>query len=157
MSVLHGKTLLITGGGSGIGLAAAKLVAANGAQVIITGRTQRALEAGVAEIGHGAIAIQGDIANPGHHHHVADEIRRRFGGLDIYFANAGTIVIETSHQVDVDEFDTQFATSARGVFFGVQKVCPVVASRWVDHSDPLDRQQQRARGPCGLCRQQSGD
>jgi NAD(P)-dependent dehydrogenase (short-subunit alcohol dehydrogenase family) len=126
MSVLRGKTALVTGGASGIGLAAAKLFAANGAQVIITARTQRALDAAVAEIGDGAIAIQGDVSDLAHHVHVAQDIRRRFGQLDIYFANAGVIVIKPSSEVGIDEFDAQFAINVRGVFFGVQKVVPLL-------------------------------
>lgn len=126
MDILHGKTALVTGGASGIGLAAAKLFADNGAQVIITGRRQDALDAAVAEIGHGAIAIKGDISDLAHHDHVVHEVRQRFGGLDIYFANAGVIVITPSNQVGVDEFDAQFATNARGVFFGVQKIAPLL-------------------------------
>jgi NAD(P)-dependent dehydrogenase (short-subunit alcohol dehydrogenase family) len=126
MSVLNGKTALVTGGASGIGLAAAKLFADNGAQVIVTGRRQQALNAAVAEIGNGAFAIQGDISDLAHHDQVVREVRERFGGLNIYFANAGMIVIKPSNQVGVDEFDAQFATNARGVFFGVQKIAPLL-------------------------------
>lgn len=126
MGVLHGKTALVTGGASGIGLAAAKLFADNGAQIVITGRRQSALDAAVAEIGHGAIAIRGDISDLAHHDHVVHEVRQRFGRLDIYFANAGVIVIKPASEVGVDEFDAQFATNARGVFFGVQKIVPLL-------------------------------
>ncbi|MDH2384498.1 glucose 1-dehydrogenase [Bradyrhizobium sp. CER78] len=126
MSVLRGKTALVTGGASGIGLAAAKLFAANGAQVIITARTQPALDAAVAEIGDRTLAIQGDVSDLAHHEQVAQDIRRRFGGLDIYFANAGVIVIRPSSEVGIDEFDAQFAINVRGVFFGVQKVAPLL-------------------------------
>ncbi len=126
MGVLHGKTALITGGNSGIGLAAAKLFADNGAKVIITGRRQESLDAAVAEIGQGAFAIRGDVADLMHHDQVVSEVRRRFGALDVYFANAGVIVTTHSSQVGADEFDAQFATNARGVFFGVQKIAPLL-------------------------------
>ena len=57
-------------------------------------------------------------------------LSRRFGSdlaeLDIYFANAGMIVLTPSSRVGVEEFDAQFATNARGVFFGVQKVAPLL-------------------------------
>ncbi len=126
MSILKDKTALITGGASGIGLAAAKLFAASGARVIVTGRRRQALDLAVAEIGNGAFAIQGDTSDIAHHDQVADEIRQRFGGLDIYFANAGIIVINPSSQATVDEFDAQFGTNTRGVFFGVQKIAPLL-------------------------------
>jgi NAD(P)-dependent dehydrogenase (short-subunit alcohol dehydrogenase family) len=126
MGTLSGKTALVTGGSSGIGLAAAKLFAENGAQVIVTGRSQEALDAAIANIGNAAFAIRGDVSDLKHHDHVVSEVRQRFGGLDIYFANAGLIVITPSSQVGVEEFDAQFAINARGVFFGVQKVTPLL-------------------------------
>jgi len=126
VGVLNGKTALVTGGNSGIGLAAAKLFADNGAQVIVTGRRQEALDAAVADIGKTAFAIRGDVSDLAHHDQVIAEVRQRFGGLDIYFANAGIIVLTPSSQVSVEEFDAQFATNARGVFFGVQKVAPLL-------------------------------
>lgn len=126
MDILKGKTALVTGGASGIGFAAAKLFAANGARVIITGRRQQALDVAVAEIGNGTFAIQGDISDLAHHDQVVRDVREQLGGLDIYFANAGMIVATPSSQVGVDEFDAQFATNTRGVFFGVQKIAPLL-------------------------------
>lgn len=126
MGILNGKTALVTGGNSGIGLAAAKIFANNGAQVIVTGRRQEALEAAVADIGNAAFAIRSDVSDLASHDQVVAEVRQRFGGLDIYFANAGMIVITPSSQVGVEEFDAQFASNTRGLFFGVQKVAPLL-------------------------------
>jgi NAD(P)-dependent dehydrogenase (short-subunit alcohol dehydrogenase family) len=126
MGILNGKTALVTGGSSGIGLAAAKLFADSGARVIITGRRREALDMAVAEIGNATFAIRGDVADLTHHDQVAAEVRQRFGRLDIYFANAGMIVLTPTSRVGVEEFEAQFATNARGVFFGVQKVAPLL-------------------------------
>lgn len=126
MKELAGKVALITGGGSGIGLACAKVFAAEGAQVIVTGRRQPALDAAVRQIGSGALGIGGDVASPLHHASLADEISRRFGGLDIYMANAGINTIRLSAEVSEAEFDEQFAVNTRGVFFGVQKMAPIL-------------------------------
>jgi len=126
MGILNGKTALVTGGNSGIGLAAAKLFADSGAQVIITGRRQEALDAAVADIGNAVFAIRGDVSDLTHHDQVVTEVRQRFGRLDIYFANAGMIVLTPSSRVGIEEFDAQFATNTRGVFFGVQKVAPLL-------------------------------
>jgi len=126
MDILNGKTALVTGGNSGIGLAAAKLFADSGAQVIITGRRQETLDAAVADIGHAVFAIRGDVSDLTHHDQVVAEVRQRFGRLDIYFANAGMIVLTPSSRVGIEEFDAQFATNTRGVFFGVQKVAPLL-------------------------------
>lgn len=126
MNRLQGKTALITGGNSGIGMATAERFAAEGARVIVTARRQSVLDAAVRRIGHGAIGICGDVADIEHHAAVADEVRERFGALDIYVANAGVNTITPSAQVTPEEFDAQFNVNARGVFFGVQHVAPII-------------------------------
>jgi NAD(P)-dependent dehydrogenase (short-subunit alcohol dehydrogenase family) len=126
MALLTGKTAMITGGTSGIGLAIARLFAAEGAQVIVSGRREDAARDAVRQIGSGAAHILGDIADPAFHARAADEIAERFGGLDAYIANAGINTIRHSGDVPEAEYDAQFATNARGVFIGVQKVVPVL-------------------------------
>jgi len=126
MTDLVGKVAVITGGNSGIGLASAKLFAEQGAQVVITGRRQRALDDAVRAIGPAASAIRGDVADPAHHREVAEVVRERFGGADIYMANAGVNTITVSDQVSEAEFDTQFGINARGAFFGVQAIAPAL-------------------------------
>jgi NAD(P)-dependent dehydrogenase (short-subunit alcohol dehydrogenase family) len=126
MGVLEGQVALITGGNSGIGLAAAKIFAAEGAHVVITGRRQKTVEAAAAQIGLGALGLTGDVGNVAHHEAVAGEIARRFGGLDIYMANAGVNIIKNSADVSRSDYDEQFATNTRGVFFGVQKMLTVM-------------------------------
>lgn len=126
MNTLAGKIALITGGNSGIGLTAAKLFAAEGAQVIITGRRLSAVDEAVEEIGFGALGIQGDVADIAHHVAVADRIRNDFGALDIYMANAGVNTIRNSLEVSAEEFDMHFAINTRGTFFGVQAMAPIL-------------------------------
>jgi NAD(P)-dependent dehydrogenase (short-subunit alcohol dehydrogenase family) len=126
MSRLSGKVALVTGGNSGIGMATAELFAAEGAQVIVTARRQDVLDQAVRRIGHGAIGIQGDVADIAHHAFVAGEVQARFGKLDIYVANAGVITVSPSHTVTPEQFDAQFDVNARGVFFGVQTTAPVM-------------------------------
>ena len=126
MDNLNRKVAVVTGGNSGIGFASAKLFAESGAQVVITGRRQQALDDAVRAIGSAATAILGDVADPKHHREVADVVRERFGGADIYMANAGVNTITPSALVSEDEFDAQFGTNARGTFFGVQAIAPVV-------------------------------
>jgi NAD(P)-dependent dehydrogenase (short-subunit alcohol dehydrogenase family) len=122
--VLAGRTAVITGGASGIGLASAEAFIAEGARVIITGRGRQALSDAVAQLGDGAVAIAGDVADPAHHDLVAEEVLNRFGALDIYMANAGINTITHSADVSEAEYDAQFGVNARGAFFGVQKLGP---------------------------------
>jgi NAD(P)-dependent dehydrogenase (short-subunit alcohol dehydrogenase family) len=122
--ILAGRTAVVTGGTSGIGLATARAFAAEGARVIVTGRGREALDDAVARIGGDAIGIAGDVADSAHHASVAAEVRNRLGDLDIYMANAGVNTITPSRDVSEAEYDAQFGVNARGVFFGVQKLAP---------------------------------
>lgn len=126
MALLSGKTAMITGGTSGIGFAIARSFAAEGAQVIVTGRRADVAEEAARRIGNGAAPIVGDVGDPEFHSWAADEVGERFGGLDIYVANAGINTIRHSAEVPQDEYDAQFATNTRGVFVGVQKMAPLL-------------------------------
>lgn len=124
--MLTGKTAMVTGGTSGIGLAIAKTFAAEGAQVVVSSRRRQAVDDAVRLIGSGAVGFDGDVADPIHHDRLADEIAGRFGGLDIYVANAGINTIRHSTEVPEAEYDAQFAVNTRGVFVGVQKMVPIM-------------------------------
>src|ERR1700704_6187628 len=89
MGKLDGKTTLITGGNSGIGLATAKRFVSEGAYVFITGRRDAELAAAVKEIGRNVTGVQGDVANLGDLDRLFAKIKREKGKLDIVFANAG--------------------------------------------------------------------
>ena len=126
MSLLAGKVALITGGNSGIGLEAARKFAAEGAQVVVTGRRKSVLDAAVLQIGHGAIGVSGDSADIAHHEQLATWLHAELGGLDVYMANAGVNTINLSSGVSPEEYDMQFAINTRGVFFGVQKMSQIM-------------------------------
>jgi NAD(P)-dependent dehydrogenase (short-subunit alcohol dehydrogenase family) len=126
MGMLTGKIAFVTGGSSGIGLATARLFAREGARVVVAGRNRERLDAAVLEIGAGTIALDGDVADLAFHAHAADEIAARFGGLDIYVANAGINAIQHSSQVSEADYDVQFAVNTRAVFFGVQSIAPIL-------------------------------
>ena len=86
---LDGKTALVTGGSSGIGLATAQRLAAEGAHVFLTGRNKDSIDAAVATIGDGATGIRADVSSVDDLTVVADAIQARGHGLDVIFANAG--------------------------------------------------------------------
>jgi NAD(P)-dependent dehydrogenase (short-subunit alcohol dehydrogenase family) len=89
MNKLDGKTALITGGTSGIGLATAKAFVNEGAYTFITGRREAELAAAAKEIGRNVTGIQGDVSNLGDLERLFAQIKREKGKLDIVFANAG--------------------------------------------------------------------
>jgi NAD(P)-dependent dehydrogenase (short-subunit alcohol dehydrogenase family) len=121
MQKLSGKVAVITGGNSGIGLACAQAFAAEGARVAIVGRRQDAVEPALAGIGPDAMGFVGDVADLAMHDRLLTAVKARFGAIDIYVANAGTAILEPSSAVTVDNYDAQFATNTRAVFFGVTK------------------------------------
>jgi NAD(P)-dependent dehydrogenase (short-subunit alcohol dehydrogenase family) len=126
MKKLEGKIALTTGGNSGIGLASAKEFVREGAQVVITGRRQSALDDALKEIGSGAVAIQGDVSNLSDLDRLYQELAGRFGKIDVLFANAGVIELAPFQAVTEDHFDYQFNVNVRGLFFTVQKALPLM-------------------------------
>ncbi len=120
------KVALITGGTSGIGLVTAKRFAVEGARVFVTGRRQPELDVAVAEIGHGAIGVRGDVSKMDDLDAMFSTIREQAGRIDILFANAGVADHATIEQVTESQFDTAFSVNVKGVFFCVQKALPLM-------------------------------
>lgn len=84
-----GKVVVVTGGGSGIGAATARLLVAEGASVVLSGRNAGRLDAMVDELGERAVAVPGDVTSDEHAALLIGEASERFGGLDAVIANAG--------------------------------------------------------------------
>ncbi|SDA36172.1 NAD(P)-dependent dehydrogenase, short-chain alcohol dehydrogenase family [Sphingomonas sp. NFR15] len=126
MNKLDKRVAVITGGNSGIGLATARTYIQAGAQVVIVGRRGDAIEAAVAELGGRACGVTGDVADIETHDRVATLVSERFGKADIYVANAGGIRIQPSAEVTPADYDMQFLANARGTFFGVQRIMPLL-------------------------------
>ena len=126
MNHLEGKTALVTGGTSGIGLATAQRFAAEGACVFITGRRQAELDQAVTSIGHGAAGVRGDVSDLDDLDAIYAEIAQRGRGLDVLFANAGGGSFATLEDLDAAHFDQIFAINVRGTVFTVQKALPLL-------------------------------
>lgn len=126
MSKLEGKVAVITGGSSGIGLATAKRLVAEGAYVFITGRRQSELDKAAAEIGRNVTTVQGDVSNLDDLDRLYDVVGRLKGGVDILMASAGVVERVTLADATPEHFDKTFAVNARGLFFTVQKALPLL-------------------------------
>jgi NAD(P)-dependent dehydrogenase (short-subunit alcohol dehydrogenase family) len=126
MGRLDGKTAVITGGNSGIGLATAKRFVAEGAEVFITGRRKEELDKAVREIGPGVTAVQGDIAKLEDLDRLFATVRARKGRIDILFANAGLGVPEPLGGITEASFDLTFDVNVKGTLFTVQKALPLM-------------------------------
>lgn len=127
MSKLAGKVAVITGGSTGIGLATARLFAAEGATIVIAGVRQDELDAAVQEIGGDIEGVQGDIGNLNDIEKLRAHVQRRHGQVDIVFANAGMVGAVTPFgEVSPENFDQVFGVNVRGTFFTVQSLLPLI-------------------------------
>ncbi|WP_267433135.1 SDR family oxidoreductase [Sphingomonas sp. GM_Shp_1] len=121
MNRLEGKTAVITGGGTGIGLASAKRFIAEGAFVYVFGRRADKLEAAVAELGARARAVAGSVTDSGDLDRLYETVKREHGKLDILFANAGTGALLPLPEITPDHVDATFDVNVKGTIFTVQK------------------------------------
>jgi NAD(P)-dependent dehydrogenase (short-subunit alcohol dehydrogenase family) len=131
MARLEGKVALITGAGSGIGLAAAELFAREGAKLVLAGRNEQALRAAVNRIGADrASAVVADVARPEDNERMVKASVERFGGLDVFLANAGVEgATATIEDYPVEAFDELMAINVRGVFLGLKYAIPALRKR----------------------------
>jgi len=121
---LAGKTALITGGNSGIGLATARLFQAEGARVAITGRNQETLDAAVSQLGSGQLAVRADVTDIEGTENAVARVVEEFGKLDIVFANAGIPGATPIGQTSLAAFEEIVRTNLTAVFFTIQATAP---------------------------------
>jgi NAD(P)-dependent dehydrogenase (short-subunit alcohol dehydrogenase family) len=126
MGKLDGKIALITGGSTGIGLAAAKLFQQEGAQVIVTGRNAGSIAAAQKELGAGAMAMASDTSKLPEIASLIGDIRQKFGRIDIVFANAGIARFQPFGEIEESFFDEQFYINVKGLYFTVQAALPLI-------------------------------
>jgi NAD(P)-dependent dehydrogenase (short-subunit alcohol dehydrogenase family) len=129
MDRLKGKRTLITGGTSGIGLATAKRFLAEGARVIVTGTSDKSLDAARKELGEEVLALPIDAGNAVAQKDLASAVGQRFGQLDVLFINAGVADMKPVEQWTEEAFDRSFAINVKGPFFLVQALLPVFAAK----------------------------
>jgi NAD(P)-dependent dehydrogenase (short-subunit alcohol dehydrogenase family) len=123
---LVGKTALVTGGSSGIGLAAARMLKDNGARVAITGRSAEKLGAAQAELGDDILTIEADVSSVEDLRRMGERLSAEFTGLDIVFVNAGTAIGTPLATADEATYSKIMDTNVKGVFFTVQAVLPMM-------------------------------
>jgi NAD(P)-dependent dehydrogenase (short-subunit alcohol dehydrogenase family) len=126
MGVVQDKVALVTGGTSGIGLAAAQRLVKEGAHVFITGRSRQRLDDAVAEIGSDATGVVSDVSNVADIDAVVEAIRAHGRGLDVVFTNAGGGEFATIADVTVENYLDTFNRNVGGTLFTVQKVLPLL-------------------------------
>lgn len=125
-AMLHGKTALVTGGTSGIGLASARALRDAGARIAVTGTDAAKLDAARADLGPGALAIRADVTSAGDLARLGREVEASFGTLDILFANAGVAFATPLGGTDDALYGRLMDVNVKGVFFTVQALLPLM-------------------------------
>ncbi|GAA4585758.1 SDR family oxidoreductase [Planotetraspora phitsanulokensis] len=126
MGQLDGKTAVVTGGSTGIGLAGARRFAEEGAHVYLTGRRQEVLDAAVASIGRKATGVRGDVAVPADLDRLYERIAADGRRVDVLYANAGLGAVATLAQVTEEHLDLLLGVNVKGTVFTVQKALPLL-------------------------------
>src|SRR5260221_9932093 len=122
---LQGKVVVITGGTTGIGLAAAKLFVKEGAYVFITGRRQKELDEAVKAIGGSVTGVQGNVTKLADLDRLYETVKAK-GRIDVLFANAGVAEFAPLGKITEEHFDKIFGINVRGTLFTVQKALPLL-------------------------------
>jgi NAD(P)-dependent dehydrogenase (short-subunit alcohol dehydrogenase family) len=121
---LEGRTAVVTGAGSGIGRATAELFASEGAVVVAVDRDGDAAEATAADVGGGAVAVAGDVADPALWHRVVATAGER-GGLHVAHLNAGVYgYTGPIDELPLDVYRRTIDANIGGVVLGTRAVVP---------------------------------
>jgi len=121
MEKLTDKIAVITGGSSGIGLATAKEFIANGAKVVLFGRSKESLNEATKELGSNSYGIQGDVTNLTDLENLYSETTSKFGKIDIVFVNVGQGKLAPIADTSENLFDEMVNVNRKGAYFSLQK------------------------------------
>lgn len=124
MKRFEGKVAVVTGGNSGIGLATAKRLQDEGANVAISGRSKKTLDEAVQTLGNGVLAVQADVSSLAEIDKLYAEVARKLGKIDVLFVNAGIAKFAPIGDTTESMFDEEFNINVKGAYFTIQKALP---------------------------------
>lgn len=120
------KIVVVTGGTSGIGLAAAKQFIKEGAKVVVTGRSPQSIGDAQKQIGADGVAIAADVTKPAELDSLFQQVREKYGRIDVLYVNAGIAKLGSVAETTEDVFDDILNANFRGAYFTVQKALPLL-------------------------------
>lgn len=129
---LQGRTVLITGGSRGLGLALARQVAAEGARLVVCGRDAESLEracASIAKMGSEVLAITADVTDPASVADMVEAVRQRYGTVDVLINNAGVIEVGPAVTMSIADYDEAMATNFWGMLYPTLALLPGMRAR----------------------------
>src|SRR6201996_312950 len=126
MTRYQDKKVVILGGTSGMGLATAKMLLHGGARVLVTGRSQAGLDSAGKELGKDALVVSSDARSLTDINALAAQVKAEFDTFDLLFVNAGFSIPTPLGSVTEAIYDEMFNLNAKGPFFAVQKLAPLI-------------------------------
>jgi len=140
MERLKNKVAVITGGGSGVGLATAREFIANGAKVVVFGKTHDNVQQAVKELGKNSFGVVGDVTSMADLDSLFAETKKKFGGIDVLYVNAAKAKLAPIQHTTEALFDEVIDTNFKGSFFTIQKAIPylndnasiIVTTSWLN-------------------------
>ncbi|MER5889445.1 SDR family oxidoreductase [Streptomyces sp. NPDC001941] len=126
MSTYTGKKAVVIGGTMGMGLAIAKRLVEGGAEVLLTGRSPKNLQAARDALGPGVRVVASDLADMAAVRALGPLVERELGHVDLLFVNAGVSELTPFAQTTEEEYDRTFAVNTKGAYFTVQALLPLL-------------------------------
>ncbi|OYW15308.1 MAG: oxidoreductase, partial [Planctomycetales bacterium 12-60-4] len=133
---IAGKVVVITGASSGLGEATAKLLAKNGAIVVLGARRTERIESLAEELnkaGGQALAVATDVTNRDQVKRLVETAVKAFGRIDVMLNNAGIMLLAPMEQLKVDEWDQMIDVNLKGVLYGIAAALPYMKEQKAGH------------------------
>ena len=121
---LSNKVAIVTGGGSGIGLAIATAFVREGAQVVICGRDRKKLDAAAKQLGASCVAVSADVSDAEEIKTLVDATLQSFQRINVLVNNAGVLLAGTAESLSEDDWDQTFNINVRGLWLLSRAVLP---------------------------------